>query len=252
MKGKTNMKTIAEIIRNRHSERGAFETRRLVPLEDLEQVLEAARWAPTHTNMQNFEILVVDDKAQLEAIAKVHSVMSEAFLKENYNEISFSEDELRKRKTGMLASEFPAAWTNPEAWNPESDYRFQMSFLGRSVQSTPLLLIVLYDSQKHAPGSESDSLGHTGLGCVLENIWLMSESLGIGCHVVTVFSDSSVEEELKQLLRIPPHMKIAFACALGYPVEPRTSHPRVRRALKDFVHHNRFGLHDLGLGVESK
>lgn len=238
------MKSIAEVIRERHSERGAFQPGRVVPTQELGQILEAARWAPTHTNMQNFEVLVIDDKAQLEKIAKVHSVMSESFLKENYNQLSFSEDELRKRKTGMLASQFPPTWTNPEAWNPTSDYRYQTSLLGRSVQSTPLLLVVIYDSTKRAPASESDVLGHTSLGCVLENMWLTSEALGIGCHVVTVFSDSSVEVELKELLQIPYHMKIAFACALGYPEEPPSPYPRVRRPLQQFIHHNHFGQRD--------
>jgi len=39
-----------------------------------------------------------------------------------------------------------------------------------------------------------------GLGCVMENLWLMAEELGIGMHVLIVFSDSSVEEDVKNTL----------------------------------------------------
>lgn len=75
---------------------------------------------------------------------------------------------------------FPPAWTNPEAWSSDSDYTSQLTFLGRSVGETQLLLIVLYDCNRRVPGSEGDFLGHMSLGCVMENMWLMSQSLGVG------------------------------------------------------------------------
>jgi hypothetical protein len=62
--------------------------------------------------MQNFEIVIVDDKTQLEALGKIPAEMSEEFLRENYAQLSFSEAELSIKKTGMLASSFPRAWTN--------------------------------------------------------------------------------------------------------------------------------------------
>jgi len=195
--------------------------------------------------MQNFEIVIVDDKMQLEALGKIPAEMSEDFLRENYAQLSFSEAELSIKKTGMLASTFPRAWTNPEAWSPDSDATSQLTFLGVSVQETPLLLVVLYDGNKRAPGSEGDPLGHMGLGCVLENMWLISESLGIGFHVLTVFSNGPVEKQVKSVLHVAPHMKIAFACSLGHPLDPSASYVRVRRDLEDFVHHNQFGRKDI-------
>ena len=166
--------------------------------------------------------------------------MSEYFLRENCAQLSFSEDELRIKKTGMLASNFPGAWTNPEAWSPNSDYRSQSTFLGRSVQESPLLLVFLYDARNRAPGCEGDMLGHMALGCVMENMWLMSESLGIGFHVLSVFSDGPVEKQIRKLLHVPSHVKIGFARSLGYPADPSANYPRVRREIEDFVHHNQF------------
>jgi nitroreductase len=239
------MQQTLKLIRDRYSERGAFDAGRPVAKADLKMILEAARWAPTPNNMQNFEIVVVDDNQQLEAISKIPAYMSEDFLRENYAEIAFTEEELRIRKRGMLASMFPPAWTNPQAWDPGSDYTFQLTFLGRSVQENPLLLVVLYDGSKRAPGSERDLLGHMGLGCVMENMWLMSEALGLGFRVLTVFSDSPVEREVKKVLQTPARMKVAFACAIGYPVQSsREGYVRVRRNLEDFVHSNEFGRRD--------
>jgi nitroreductase len=238
------MSALLKLILNRHTTRGAFDANRPIAKPDLKMILDAARWAPTPNNMQNFQIMVVDQREPLEAIGKIPAEMSEAFLRENHAQLSFTEDELRIKKKGMLAETFPKAWTDPEAWNPTSDLRSQLTFLGRSVQETPLLLVVLYDGGEHTPGEEKDLPGHMGLGCVMENMWLMSESLGIGFHVLTVFGNGQVEKQVRSVLHIPPHMKIAFACALGYPREPSENTPRVRREIEDFVHHNRFGVKD--------
>jgi nitroreductase len=239
------MTNIQKTIRERHSTRGPFDPDRPVAKSDIKLILDAARWAPTAHNMQNFEILLVDDKERLDAIAQIPAEMSQAFLRENYEQLSFSKGELQIKKTGMLADMFPPAWINPEAWSSDSDFTSQLSFLGRSVGETQLLIIVLYDSRKRAPGSEGDFLGHMSLGCVMENMWLMSESLGVGFHVLTVFSDGHVETKVRNMLRIPKHMKIAFACALGHPVAAPDGYTRVRRDIEDFVHHNQFDHKDL-------
>ncbi len=239
------MVNILKTIRERHTTREPFDPARPVRKEDLKLVLEAARWAPTPNNMQNFEILLVDAKDTLDAIAQIPAEMSEAFLRENYQQISFSKEELHIKKTGMLAEMFPPAWTNPEAWSSASDYTSQLSFLGRSVGETQLLLIVLYDCNRRAPGSEDDFLGHVSLGCVMENMWLMSQSLGVGFHVLTVFSDGPVQKRVRSILRIPQNMKIAFACALGHPTIASDTSLRVRRDVEDFVHHNQFNHKDL-------
>ncbi len=79
------------------------------------------------------------------------------------------------------------------------------------------------------------------LGCVLENMWLMAHSLGIGFHVMSALSADLVEKEVKRILNIPEHLKIAFAARLGYPLSTPPRYLRVRREVEDFTHHNRFG-----------
>ena len=84
----------------------------------------------------------------------------------------------------------------------------------------------------------------------MENMWLTSESLGLGMHILTVFSDSPVDAEVRELLKIKSPMKIAFACSLGHPAEPIIENVHVRRDLDDFVHHNTFGHKDVQWSLE--
>jgi nitroreductase len=75
----------------------------------------------------------------------------------------------------------------------------------------------------------------------MENMWLVAQSLGIGCQIMSVFSGNAVEAQVRQILDIPDHLKIAFAARLGYPVSAAVKYVRVRRDVADFAHHNRFG-----------
>jgi nitroreductase len=102
---------------------------------------------------------------------------------------------------------------------------------------TPVLLLVVYDPNRRAPASEGDFLGIMSLGCMMQNMWLMAESLGLGFHVVSSLSNYEVEKELKKMLNIPAHLMIAISFRLGYPVKP-FKYLRVRRDVEDFAHYN--------------
>jgi nitroreductase len=232
------MQQVLNIIQKRQSARIPFDSTRPIAREDLRQILEAGRWAPTAHNMQNFEIIVVDDKKILDAIGGIQSTVSETFIRENYEQLSFSEEELLKKKVGILGTLFPPAWRTP-GYKPDKD-----TDLGRIIQISPVMLIVVYDPDRRAPASEGDFLGIASLGCVMENMWLMANSLGISFHVVSAIGTDPVEKEVKKILHIPDHLKIPFAFRLGYPVSLPAKYPRVRRDIEDFTHHNRFGNRD--------
>ncbi len=108
-----------------------------------------------------------------------------------------------------------------------------------------MVLIVIYDVRKRAPASEGDVLGFISLGCVMENMWLMAQALGIGFHVMSVFSGDTVEPEVKRVLEIPGYMKIAYAVRLGYPISTHSILPRVRRDVVELAYHNQFGNKNL-------
>jgi len=230
---------ISEVIRARHSERVPFDPDHQVAPQDLLAILEAARWAPTAHNMQNFEIIVVDDKATLAAIGRLPGGTSEDFIRENYAQLSFSEEELVRKGTGLLATMFPPAWRDPEA-RPEGATDIGHGFLDATMQSCPVVMIVVYDTRKRAPASAGDFLGIMSLGCVMQNMWLTAEELGIGMQIMSVFSAGGVEEELRQILSIPESFDIAFACRLGYPSVQPGPYLRVRREIRSLSHRNRF------------
>jgi nitroreductase len=235
------MTEMLKLIEERHSVRVPFDRERPIAKGDLRQILEAARWAPTAHNMQNFEIVVVDDQDLLDQIGTIQFQPSEAFLRENFQVLSFSEEELRQKKIGILGTMVPPSLRDSARLKEGAREPIP---LHRLMPDCPALLILLYDARKRAPASEGDVLGMMSLGCVLENIWLMVHSLGLGLQVMDVFSMPSVEPEIKSLLAIPPGMKMAIAARLGYPIATPGHYLRVRREMEEFTHQNRFSNKD--------
>ncbi len=233
------MSELLKIIQERQSSRAPFDPNRPVSKENLEKILEAARWTPTAHNMQNFEIVIIDDKVVLEKIGSIKSRISEEFLRENYEQLSFSKEELLKKKTGILGAMFPPDWVNPAKIAEVAQKTAPMP-LTQSIRGSPTLLLVIYDSRKRAPASGGDVLGFMSLGCVMENMWLMAQSLGVSLQILSSFATAPVETEIKRLLDVPKYMKIAYTCRLGYPAAT-TKYLRIRRDIEDFAHHNRFG-----------
>ena len=230
------MTSIRKLIKERHSSRYPFN-QRPVARQNLRQILEAGRWAPTAHNMQNYEIIVIDDSKLLRTIGSIRTQVSEEFIRENYLQLSSSKEELLRKKVGILNTSFPPSWRNPSTLD-EAVRKAKPEPLRTTIRGSPTILIVLYDSRRRAPASKRDVLGIMSLGCVMENMWLMAQSLGISSHVMSVFSSASVENELRKLLQIPKHMKVAFGMCLGYPKSRPKRYLRIRRDVEDFTYYN--------------
>jgi nitroreductase len=233
------MNEVHRIILERQSARVPFDPNRKVSKEDLNEILEAGIWSPTAHNMQNFEVVVVDDREVLEIIGNVKSRISEEFLRENYEQLSFTNGELLEKKTGILGAMFPPAWVDPSKMAEVARESTPMP-LTQSIRGSPCLLIVVYNPQKRAPASEGDILGFMSLGCVMENMWLMAQSLGICLQILSAFAAPPVEKQVKQILGIPEQLKIAYTCRIGYPTGS-SKYLRVRRDIGDFAHYNKYG-----------
>lgn len=240
------MENILNIIRNRHSARWPYDMGQPISKEDLLRILEAGRWTPTAHNMQNFEIIVVDDKSVLEEIENIRRPISEVFVRENYHQLSFSEEELKQKKVGLLARMFPPSWLDPDFKLGKTDSEKGDQPSARPLPTSPVFLVVTTDPAKRAPASEGDYLGILSLGCLMENMWLMTSALGIDFQIVSSLTADSVEEELKKILGIPENLKIAFVCRMGHSNVPPAGQLRVRRDIEDFTHHNKFGKKGLG------
>jgi nitroreductase len=234
------MPDILDLIRDRRSCRVGFDPSRPVSREHLDRILEAARWTPSAHNMQNWEIVVVDAPAVLDALARAERPVSEAFIRENYEQLSFSKEELLERKTGLLASMFPAAWQTPD-FKTDALEQQGISSRQRALLPGPVMLVVVYDPSRRAPASEGDFLGIISLGCLMENIWLEVEALGLGLQIVSSLADAA---ELREILGIPEERRVAFSVRLGYPAEGPPEYLRVRREVKDFTHFNRYVASD--------
>ena len=189
--------------------------------------------------MQNFEIVVVDDKQLLAAIGEIKIPVDPTFIKENYPQLSFTEDELRRRKTGIMGTMFPNSWQTPDPDLEEIKKEDRAAYMATQIVSSSAVLFVLYDPSRRAPASEGDFLGIISLGCAMENMWLMANSLKIGVHIVSSLSGKKVATEIAKLLDLPEKFSIAFSMRLGYPVAP-VHYLLVRRDRDDFVHRNGF------------
>lgn len=232
------MRDLLEIIWQRHTCRAAFDPHKKIRETDLHLILDAARWAPTAHNSQNFEIIAVDDPHSLAAIEAIQLPPTETFTHEHYRAMSLSEAELLDRKIGLSARMLPESWaeatTAPEAASAPIDY------VGSKVKDCPMLLIVIYDGRITAHAAEGNALVMMSLGCVMQSIWLMTERLGISMQILTGFGARGPEGRVQRILDIPGHMKIAFAARLGHPTSTAESYVRVRRAIRDFTHRNRY------------
>ena len=114
------------------------------------------------------------------------------------------------------------------------------SSLHDTIQDSPTLIVVVYDPARRAPASEGDALGIMSLGCVLENMWLAAEDLGVGFQVMSMFAGAPVEPAVKEVLGIPAALRIAFVVRLGYPATPPPPALRVRRQLPRVAHPNHY------------
>lgn len=131
-------------------------------------------------------IVVVDDPALLDELSNIPTETSRVFVEENYEQLSFSEEELKRKKVGLLGTMFPLSWRTPSV-TPYIEEAHAHSILGPPIKMSAALLVVLHDSRKRAPASEGDVLGMMSLGCVMENMWLVAQSLGIGFHPRPIF-----------------------------------------------------------------
>jgi len=224
--------SVAGIIKERRSDRNNYDLKRPITKRDLTRILEAARWAPSPHNMQNFEIIIVDDRKLLRSIQGYHRPLGSfhrRFQRIGHDAYASSEEELLRKGYGIFVPDNERA----------------RSGRGRAIRWGPILGVVTFDPKKRPPHgkAEADFLNNIGLGCMLENIWLMAHSLGLSLQVMS-YLGGPAGEDAKRILGIPKRLKIAFGFRLGYAVKMPKRVPirsRARRKVSDFAHHNHYG-----------
>ena len=195
--------------------------------EDLQRILDAARWAPTAHNMQNFEVIVVDDQRRLSAIRAIQMAPMETFIRETHHQLSMSEAELLRRKTGLLASMFPRSHGMKRRPIRSTVPRRTIPSWAAPSKSAPCCWLSSTTAATGTPAPASGTPAPRGygapasrgygasgldgrlreeavlslmsLGCVMQNIWLMTESLGISMQVLSGLGAAAVESQVRSV-----------------------------------------------------
>lgn len=212
------------LMASRHSSRAPFDPTWHVAPRELAHLVEAARWAPSPHNMQNFQLVIVESPAVLADLGAIEVPASPVFLAESARHVAPSIEVLEQRQTGILATSLPPA---------------HLRRLTELIAGAPLLIVVLFDPTQRAPASEHDMLGMMGLGCMLENMWLVAQVLHLDLQVLSSLAQGSVASEVERVLGIPPPWQIAYGLRIGHAVVP-VSAPRIRRDVQRFVHRDHF------------
>lgn len=183
--------------------------------ESVDQVIEAARWAPSGTNSQPWEFVVVRDQEMKDRIAGfVKALMYLA------HEVELTRPE-------------DLQW--PSAARPVSDPGWK---------DAPVLIVVCGDQRTKksyplfAQLTRRDSIFASSLASAFLYMTLAATSLGLGSHWASATSHPLAMPLIKEALGIPDDFFIYDTMALGHPAaQPK---PRIVRALADMTHYERY------------
>ncbi len=180
-----------EAIRTRRSVR-KFSDQPVEP-EKLEAVLEAVRQAPSWSNLQCWDLVVVTKQETREKISQLSFV--ESFF---------------------------------------STYGYKSNPAQKALAQAPVVIVACADPTKSGDLHEQQYyMADTGIAT--QNFMLAAHDLGLGSVFVGVFN----EDQLKDLLAIPAHIKIVGLLPLGYPAGEAKSGPS-RKPLEEFVHYEQW------------
>ncbi|MCL1886128.1 MAG: nitroreductase family protein [Dehalococcoidia bacterium] len=206
-----------ELVHNRHSTR-KFKSDP-VAMEDIQKMIEAARWAMSGANAQPWEFVVVDDVAvKARIIASWPEARKETF-------------DIEKTRVPKLR--------HPNFYNLEVSPGFKdanvfIIVLGdrRTYQATVLAANYLWGE------GGTDATYLKNVGNATQNLHLAAETLGLATQWVS--ANRIWGEMLKQILGIPDILDVHSLVAVGYP----DTHPTIRhrRPLVQIMHHNHYEM----------
>ncbi len=183
--------------------------------DDVEKIIEAARWAPSGANSQPWEFIVIKDKEIKDRIVEIIS---------EHMEYSRKVELTREEELRMVGIASPPK---------EPGYRNAPVFIivcgdPRTKEAYPLLTMY----------TRGDSHFASGLASAFLYMALAATTLGLGSQWVSATGHPFVQCLLKELLGIPKRIDIYDMMALGYPAhQPR---PRLVRERAEILHYGRY------------
>lgn len=187
--------------------------------EDIEKIIEAARWAPSGFNSQLWEFVVVKKPELRDQIgATVGTALQQIFQK------------------------------TPPPGSPHSGAAKKMIM---GWQQAPVFILLFGDTRVRAcspvPPVVTDdekwkSVFYVSLACAYQHAALAATSLGLGSQWLSAVGIPSVEATIKALLGIPDSMKVFDMLVLGYP--DMDLPPKKMRSRDEIIHFDACGADD--------
>lgn len=188
-----------------------------VPDEYIRNILEAARWAMSGANGQPWEFIVIKDPV-------TKKKMGAAFQHYHNSQIAAEMTRLPEYRHGTATSKDRAS----TPW-----------------QEAPVIIAVLGDMRTMMISTiiqrmyEQHTFDHN-MANTVQMIHLAIAALGLGSQWLSI--DPPRNEAIKQILGIPPEIRIFALVPLGFPAQKRTGN---RRELGELVHYEKFDLSKL-------
>jgi nitroreductase len=190
--------------------------------EDVLTILEAATWAPNAQNRQLWEFVVVRDADMKVKLAEIY-----------------------RKSLSLILESIPMAEGDPGEFDTRTAPRAMINWsvkLADTLEQVPVLIVVAWDlaGSPHCPDGIfkvfRDETVYTGVMPAVQNLMLAARALGLGTCLTTVAN--VYEGHVKELLEVPPSVRIVAMIPVGYPSEPLS--PRKRIPVAEKLHHDRW------------
>ena len=249
---------VFDAMMQRRSHRGAFQ-KRAIDADDLEKLIEAARWAPSPFNVQPWELVLIQESEGKTALADLteHAVVEQfkdpKFLDDNSRWMRLTETEWQESGDGVLLSEhvdLPKPLQNAPEKLLQELLKNAKSFtllghlgagkvpareIATQVREAPLLMLVTMNCKRFPPGQGATRWMWLSMGMLIQNVLLAATALNIGVQFVSAPLESAIgREQIRHLFNVPTSHEIITLLRMGY-VEAEGA-DSVRLQVSEFVH----------------
>ena len=228
-----------DAIVQRRTHRGEFRTD-AISQEHLDQLIQAAQWAPSPFNTQPWEFLIIREAAGKNALAElttervVDQFKDSTFLDDNSRWMRLTEAEWEEQGDGVLLTDHvdlpPVFRKDPSKLKPLLKHAKHLSILGHLgagklpakeiselVRTSPLLMLILMDTTRRPPGDGGERWMWLGMGAAIQNLLLTATELSIGTQFVSAPLESQEDrEKIQEIFNIPDSHEIITLLRLGY------------------------------------
>ena len=190
-----------------------------IPDEQVDKLLEAARWAPTGFNMQPVELVVVKDEELRRGIKRI--------IDDYKNSDFFALEATREDWQGS-----PWAVATHGKW--DCPLRpVMIAVLGDTRRRVGLPMAARYSRQK------GDSIFESSLSNAFLYLWLAAHSLSLAAQPVSGVKYPKAQGMVKHLLNLPDHLYIYDILLVGRSAMDGPLSAKLTRPLEEMVHHDR-------------